>query len=52
VDVLRYIALLLAGLLTGSEVTSRLIAHPVLWRLPHDAQVKAEKLTYRQNMQN
>jgi len=47
VDVLRYIALLLAGLLTGSELTSRPVVHPVLWRLPHDAQVKAEKLMYR-----
>jgi hypothetical protein len=47
VDVLRYIALLLAGLLTGSELTSRLVVHPVLWRLPYDAQVKAEKLMYR-----
>jgi hypothetical protein len=47
VDVLRFAALLLAGLLAGSELTSRLIVHPVLWRLPYDAQVKAEKLTYR-----
>jgi hypothetical protein len=23
------------------------IVHPALWRLPHDAQVKAEKLMYR-----
>lgn len=44
---LRYAALLLAGCLTGSELTSRLIVHPALWRLPHDAQVKAEKLIYR-----
>jgi uncharacterized membrane protein len=47
VDALRYAALLLAGLLAGSELTSRLIVHPALWRLPHDAQVKAEKLMYR-----
>jgi hypothetical protein len=47
VDVLRYASLLLAGLLTGSELTSRLIVHPALWRLPHDAQVKAEKIVYR-----
>lgn len=46
-DALRYAALLLAGLLAGSELTSRLIVHPALWRLPHDAQVKAEKLMYR-----
>jgi uncharacterized membrane protein len=47
VDALRYAALLLAGLLAGSELTSRLIVHPALWRLPHDAQVKAEKAMYR-----
>jgi hypothetical protein len=47
VDGLRYAALLLAGLLTGSELASRLIVHPALWRLPHDAQVKAEKLMYK-----
>jgi hypothetical protein len=47
VDVLRFASLLLAGLLTGSELTSRLIVHPALWRLPHDAQVKAEKIMYR-----
>ena len=46
-DVLRFASLLLAGLLTGSELTSRLIVHPALWRLPHDAQVKAEKIMYR-----
>ena len=46
-DVLRYAALVLAGLLTGSELTSRLIVHPALWRLPHDEQVKAEKIMYR-----
>lgn len=44
---LRYASLVLAGLLAGSELTSRLIVHPALWRLPHDAQVKAEKLIYR-----
>jgi Domain of unknown function (DUF1772) len=44
---LRYATLLLAGLLAGSELTSRVIVHPALWRLPHDAQVKAEKLMYR-----
>ena len=46
-EVVRYAALLLAGLLAGSELTSRLIVHPALWRLPHDAQVQAEKLMYR-----
>ncbi len=45
--VLRYVSLLLAGLLAGSELTSRLIVHPALWRLPHEAQVKAEMLMYR-----
>jgi hypothetical protein len=47
VQALRYASLVLAGLLAGSELTSRLIVHPALWRLPHDAQVKAEKLIYR-----
>jgi uncharacterized membrane protein len=47
VEALRYASLLLAGLLAGSELTSRLIVHPALWRLPHEAQVKAEKLIYR-----
>jgi hypothetical protein len=47
VHALRYAAVVLAGLLTGSELTSRLIVHPAPWRLPHDAQVKAEKLMYR-----
>jgi hypothetical protein len=47
VQVVRYASLVLAGLLAGSELTSRLIVHPTLWRLPHDAQVKAEKLMYR-----
>ncbi len=46
-DALRYASLVLAGLLAGSELTSRLIVHPALWRLPHDAQVKAEKAMYR-----
>jgi hypothetical protein len=46
-EVLRYASLLLAGLLAGSELTSRVVVHPSLWRLPHDAQVKAEKLMYR-----
>lgn len=46
-DVLRFASLVLAGLLTGSELTSRLVVHPILWRLPHNAQVRAEKLMYR-----
>jgi hypothetical protein len=44
---LRFAALLLAGLLAGSELASRLIVHPALWRLSHDVQVKAEKAVYR-----
>ncbi len=44
---LRYASVLLAGLLAGSELTSRLIVHPAPWRLPHAAQVKAEKPMYR-----
>ncbi|MGH3303531.1 MAG: anthrone oxygenase family protein [Streptosporangiaceae bacterium] len=44
---LTYSALLPVGLLCGSELTSRLIVHPALWRLPYDAQVKAEKALYR-----
>jgi hypothetical protein len=47
VDGLRFAALVLAGLLAGSELTSRLIVHPALWRLPHGAQVTAEKIMYR-----
>lgn len=46
-DIFRFASLVLAGLLTGSELTSRLIVHPALWRLPHDAQVKAEMTMYR-----
>lgn len=46
-DALRYVSLVLAGVLAGSELTSRLIVHPVLWRLPYDAQVKAEKMMYK-----
>jgi hypothetical protein len=34
-------------MVAGSELTSRLIVHPALWRLPHAARVKAEKLVYR-----
>jgi hypothetical protein len=46
-DARSFFAVVLAGVLTGSELASRLIVHPVLWRLPHDAQVKAEKLMYK-----
>jgi uncharacterized membrane protein len=47
VNALRYASLFLSGLLAGSELTSRLIVHPALWRLEHETQVKAEKLIYR-----
>ena len=46
-DIASFIAVLLAGLLAGSELTSWGIVHPTLWKLEHDAQVRAEKLTYR-----
>lgn len=46
-DVSSFIAVLLAGLLTGSELTSWGIVHPTLWKLDYRAQVRAEKLTYR-----
>jgi hypothetical protein len=42
-----FIAVVLAGLLTGSELTSWAIVHPTLWTLEHQAQVRAEKLIYR-----
>jgi Domain of unknown function (DUF1772) len=46
-DVAAFIAILLAGLLAGSELTSWGMVHPTLWKLDHPAQVRAEKLTYR-----
>ena len=46
-DVASFIAVLLAGVLTGSELTSWGIVHPTLWKLDHRAQVRAEKLMYR-----
>lgn len=46
-DTASLVAVLLAGLLTGSELTSRLIVHPTLWKLEHREQVRAEKLMYR-----
>lgn len=42
-----FIAVLLAGVLTGSELTSWGIVHPTLWKLDHAEQVRAEKLMYR-----
>ena len=46
-DVRSLIAVLLAGVLTGSELTSWGIVHPTLWKLDHAEQVRAEKLMYR-----
>lgn len=40
-------AVVLAGVLTGSELTSWGIVHPTLWKLEHNAQVRAEKLVYK-----
>jgi uncharacterized membrane protein len=46
-DARSFIAILLAGVLTGSELTSWGIVHPTLWKLEHKEQVRAEKLIYR-----
>jgi hypothetical protein len=46
-DARSFIAVLLAGVLTGSELTSWGIVHPTLWKLDHAEQVRAEKLMYR-----
>jgi hypothetical protein len=46
-DAASLIAVLLAGLLAGSELTSWGVVHPILWKLDHAAQVRAEKLAYR-----
>jgi hypothetical protein len=46
-EVRSFIAVLLAGLLTGSELTSWGVVHPTLWKLDHQEQVRAEKLMYR-----
>jgi hypothetical protein len=40
-------AVLLSGVLTGSELTSWAIVHPSLWKLEHKEQVRAEKLVYK-----
>jgi hypothetical protein len=40
-------AVVLAGVLTGSELTSWGIVHPTLWKLEYPAQVRAEKLVYK-----
>jgi hypothetical protein len=46
-EVAQLVAVVLAGLLTGSELTSWAIVHPTLWKLEHRMQVQAEKLMYR-----
>ena len=46
-EVPAFIAVVLAGLLAGSELTSWGIVHSTLWKLDHRAQVRAEKLAYR-----
>jgi anthrone oxygenase-like protein len=40
-------AVVLAGVLTGSELTSQAIVHPALWKLNYPEQVRAEKLVYK-----
>jgi hypothetical protein len=47
VDARSFGAVVLAGVLTGSELTSRAIVHPALWKLNHAEQVRAEKLVYK-----
>ena len=46
-EVAPFIAVILAGVLAGSELTSWWIVHPTLWKLDHCEQVRAEKLMYR-----
>ncbi len=46
-DVRPSLAVLLSGVLTGSELTSWGIVHPTLWKLDDRAQVRAEKLMYK-----
>ncbi len=40
-------AIVLSGVLTGSELTSWGIVHPTLWKLEHREQVRVEKLVYK-----
>ncbi len=40
-------AVMLAGVLTGSELTSWGVVHPILWKLEYPAQVRAERLVYK-----
>ncbi len=46
-DVASFIAVVLAGILAGSELTSWAMVHPTLWKLDHREHVRAEKLMYR-----
>jgi hypothetical protein len=46
-DARSFIAVLLGGVLSGSELTSWGMVHPTLWKLEHAEQVRAEKLMYR-----
>lgn len=46
-QIAEFVAVVLAGLLAGSELTSWAIVHPTLWKLDYEAQVRAEKLMYR-----
>ena len=46
-DLRSFAAVLLAGVLAGSELTSWGVVHPTLWKLDHRQQVHAEKLMYR-----
>jgi hypothetical protein len=47
VEIALFVAIVLAGLLAGSELTSWAMVHPTLWKLDHASQVRAEKLMYR-----
>ncbi len=46
-EALPSIAVVLSGLLTGSELTSWAIVHPTLWKLEDREQIHAEKLMYQ-----
>lgn len=46
-DARSFTAVVLSGVLTGGELTSRLVVHPTLWKLDHAQQVHAEKLIYK-----
>ncbi len=42
-----FAAVVLSGVLTGSELTSWGVVHPTLWKLEYREQVRAEKLVYK-----